>query len=37
LDARPTIEQAMDIAERWRPWRGSAALLLWHYYKKAPA
>ena len=37
LDARPTMEQAMDIAERWRPWRGSAALLLWHYYKKAPA
>ncbi len=37
LENRPTIGQATDIAELWKPWRGSAALLLWHYYKKMPA
>jgi DNA-3-methyladenine glycosylase II len=25
------------IGERWRPWRTSAAVLLWHFYKKLPA
>lgn len=33
LDARPTREELYDIAERWRPWRGVAAHLLWAYYK----
>lgn len=32
LDARPTRNRLMEIAEAWRPWRGAAALLLWHYY-----
>lgn len=33
LDARPSREELYDIAERWRPWRGVAAHLLWAYYK----
>lgn len=33
LDARPTRLELYDIAERWRPWRGVAAHLLWAYYK----
>lgn len=32
LDARPNRNGLMEIAEAWRPWRGPAALLLWHYY-----
>ncbi len=32
LDARPDRAALMEIAETWRPWRGPAALLLWHYY-----
>lgn len=32
LDERPGIEELREIAERWRPWRGVAARLLWHYY-----
>jgi DNA-3-methyladenine glycosylase II len=32
LDRRPTRGALMEIAEAWRPWRGAAALLLWHYY-----
>lgn len=37
LAARPTISEAAEIAERWQPYRGSAALLLWRRYSKAPA
>jgi len=37
LDARPTAIELLEIAERWRPWRGVAALVLWHYYKAAKA
>lgn len=33
LDARPSTLELVAIAERWRPWRGVAALLLWAYYK----
>jgi DNA-3-methyladenine glycosylase II len=33
LDVRPSREELFDIAERWRPWRGVAAHLLWAYYK----
>ena len=33
LEARPSREELYDIAERWRPWRGVAAHLLWAYYK----
>lgn len=32
LDARPDRNRLIEIAEGWRPWRGAAALLLWHYY-----
>ena len=32
LDERPDKDEMMDIAERWRPWRGVAARLLWAYY-----
>ena len=34
LDTRPKENQANTIAEKWRPFRGSAALLLWHYHSK---
>ena len=32
LKARPSAEELLAIAERWRPWRGVAARLLWNYY-----
>jgi DNA-3-methyladenine glycosylase II len=32
LAARPSAEELLAIAERWRPWRGVAARLLWNYY-----
>jgi DNA-3-methyladenine glycosylase II len=32
LKARPNAEELLAIAERWRPWRGVAARLLWNYY-----
>ncbi len=35
LDARPSRDELFNIAERWRPWRGVAAHLLWAYYKVA--
>ena len=34
LDARPNENEADIIAEKWKPFRGSAALLLWHYHSK---
>ena len=34
LDIRPNENETNNIAEKWRPFRGSAALLLWHYYSK---
>ena len=34
LDTRPNENEANIIAEKWRPFRGSAALLLWHYHSK---
>ena len=37
LDARPSFKTASEIAETWRPWRGAAAILLWHYYRTMPA
>lgn len=33
LEARPTAKELALFAERWRPWRGVAAHLLWAYYK----
>lgn len=32
LDARPSEREARALAERWRPWRGAGAALLWHHY-----
>ena len=32
LRSRPDSERLEEIAERWRPWRGVAARLLWAYY-----
>lgn len=32
LASRPTAAEMTEIAERWRPWRGIAARLLWSYY-----
>lgn len=37
LDERPKAEELLAIAERWRPWRGVAARLLWAYYAVAKA
>ncbi len=33
LEARPGAMALATIAERWRPWRGVAAGLLWAYYR----
>ena len=30
-----TAKEAIAFAERWRPWRGAAACLLWSYYRVA--
>ena len=32
LSERPGKEEMLELAERWRPWRGVAARLLWAYY-----
>ncbi len=32
LSARPTPKELEAASEPWRPYRSSAALLLWHYY-----
>ena len=34
LDAKPNENEANIMAEKWKPFRGSAALLLWHYHSK---
>jgi DNA-3-methyladenine glycosylase II len=36
LAQRPSREELLAIAERWRPWRGVAAHMLWAYYKVPP-
>jgi DNA-3-methyladenine glycosylase II len=33
LDARPPAKAMIALAERWRPWRGVAARVLWTYYR----
>jgi DNA-3-methyladenine glycosylase II len=35
LEERPSREALLSIAERWRPWRGVAAHMLWADYKLA--
>ena len=37
LAARPGRDDMMTLAERWRPWRGVAARLLWAYYAAVKA
>jgi DNA-3-methyladenine glycosylase II len=32
LAERPDKDAMMALAERWRPWRGVAARMLWAYY-----
>ena len=34
LNIRPSENETNIIAEKWKPFRGSAALLLWHYLSK---
>jgi DNA-3-methyladenine glycosylase II len=33
LGERPDAVELVELAERWRPWRGVAARLLWAYYR----
>jgi DNA-3-methyladenine glycosylase II len=35
LAERPGPKELDSIAQGWRPWRSSAAVLLWHYYSHA--
>ena len=35
LDTRPTAKELRVLAEPWRPYRGAAAVFLWHYYGAA--
>lgn len=37
LDQRPSARELAEIAERWRPYRGVAARILWAYYAAAKA
>jgi DNA-3-methyladenine glycosylase II len=37
LDERPKEKAFVALAERWRPWRGVAAKVLWAYYRIAKA
>ncbi len=32
LEARPSEKRTRELAERWRPYRGAAAIFLWHHY-----
>lgn len=32
LKERPSREELLTIADRWRPWRGVAARMLWNFY-----
>jgi DNA-3-methyladenine glycosylase II len=34
-ESRPGQNELLAIAERWKPWRGVAARLLWSYYAQA--
>ncbi len=33
LDARPDEKMVRALAERWRPYRGAAAIFAWHHYQ----
>ena len=32
LDMRPSAKSLRGLTEPWRPYRGAAAVFLWHYY-----
>lgn len=32
LESKPSEKQLRELAERWRPYRGAAAILAWHSY-----
>jgi DNA-3-methyladenine glycosylase II len=32
LETRPSEKQTREIAEKWRPYRGAAAIFTWHVY-----
>jgi DNA-3-methyladenine glycosylase II len=36
LDERPSPDELVRLAERWRPHRTAAAIMLWHVYRRAP-
>ena len=36
LDGKPTEKQLRELAEKWRPHRGAAAVLAWHSYNAPP-
>ena len=37
FESRPSALELSELAERWSPWRGVAARLLWAYYARKPA
>ena len=37
LEERPDEALTRELAEAWRPWRGAAAVFIWHYYENARA
>ncbi|MCA1779794.1 MAG: DNA-3-methyladenine glycosylase 2 family protein [Xanthomonadaceae bacterium] len=36
MRARPDRKKTDLTARPWRPWRGAAAIFVWHYYSNAP-
>ncbi|MFU8877347.1 MAG: DNA-3-methyladenine glycosylase family protein [Wenzhouxiangellaceae bacterium] len=36
MRARPDRDRTEAVARRWRPFRGAAAIFVWHYYSNAP-
>lgn len=36
LEQRPTQPELSEMAKAWRPYRATAARLLWHYYLNSP-
>ena len=36
LPEKPSFKEGASLAEAWRPWRSSAAILLWNWYRTAP-
>jgi DNA-3-methyladenine glycosylase II len=36
LDERPNEKSTRELAERWRPYRGAAAIFTWHHYSTPP-